>query len=82
MKPKICSPPDNGRKTSQPSVRLATQMPIVLQVSIVDLAVAEMFLVTLRPKKLKRAMDSAMAKLLHSMAGELIICDHPLAMSK
>lgn len=63
MKPITCKLPASGLNTSQPSDKLTTQIPSVLHVSIVDLAVALTLRVTLKPKKLKSAMDKAIAKL-------------------
>lgn len=51
-KPKPCTLPDNGRKTSQPRHRLTAQIPSVRNVSIVLRAVALKSFVTFRPRAL------------------------------
>lgn len=69
VNPTTCNRETGKRSFSQPRKRLTIQMARVLQVSVKLLAVALTCLVTLRPKKLKKAIEHATTIPLHSTAG-------------
>ena len=56
-----CNMEYDQSRTSQPSPRLIIQIIIVLHVSVILRVVADMCLVTLRPKKLKKPMENETA---------------------
>ena len=81
-KPVICNMEYGQTRTSQPSPRLMIQIVMVLQVSVMLRAVAETWRVTLRPKKLKKPMENAMATDEPRTRGLDMVWCHPRGRSK
>ena len=70
------------RNVSEVEQNAPIQMLSVLQVSVKLRAVALTYWVTLRPKKLKKAMETAVAMPVQSTTGLLTVCVHPRFKSK
>ena len=81
-KPVTCNMEYGQTRTSQPSPRLMIQIVMVLQVSVMLRAVAETWRVTLRPKKLKKPMENAMATDEPRTRGLDMVWCHPRGRSK
>ena len=81
-KPMTCNVEYGQTRTSQPSPRLIIQIVMVLQVSVTLRAVAETWRVTLRPKKLKKPMEKAMATEDPRTRGLEMVWCHPRGRSK
>lgn len=81
-KPKLCSEPLSGLKTSHPRNKDMIQMPKVRHVSIVLRAVALIARVTARPHPLKREIERAIATDVQMIVGDETIWWKPVGMSK
>src|SRR5258706_6556973 len=81
-KPTTCNMEYGQTRTSQPRPRLMIQIVMVLQVSVILRAVAETWRVTLRPKKLKKPMEKAIATEEPRTRGLEMVWCHPRGRSK